>query len=451
MKYYISDITKTLTSIAVAACLTACGGGGGGDGSNAQAAITGTTTGTVASGTSEATGTVTVTDSDAGQATFVQPTTLTGVYGAWAFVISGNTATWRYTLTTAPPTAVTETLSVRSQDGSAVQNITVSIAAGGGTSSALVTSVPAPVYSGTYAAEKVAIFNRLNDDRSRCGFGKLAQNSKLDLAAQNHADYHALNKIANTHYEAQGSPGYTGNTPAIRGTYAGYSYQMYFENLAQSVWGSWYTTSNPSDFSLSEPNAKVTLKTLYSSIYHMAGLMNNSTEVGVGISTFGYTQDGASNAKTLNINTAVPLGNTTGQLLGSNTIASFPCDGVTGLHPAFFGENPDPFPSVDRNANPYGHPIYVTSGPNTTITLSSGTVTLRGAAAVPTTTLTSSNDPQLRLQANQVFLVPTTRLADNATYDVSMSGTSTGLVSSSNPTGAWTKSFSFTTGTVLSE
>jgi hypothetical protein len=297
----------------------------------------------------------------------------------------------------------------------------------------------------------VAVFNRLNDDRARCGFGKLAQNSKLDLAAQNHADYIALNKIVNTHYETQGNPGYTGAEPGARITYAGYSFSASFENLAQTVWGSWYGNNNTSDFSLVQPSATITLKSLYSTVYHMAGLMNRSTEVGFGISTFSFNDDGSSNGKTLNINTGVPWGNTAGQLIPTNAVASFPCDGVQGLSPVFRGEDPDPFPSVNRDVTPYGQPIYVTSGSNTTITLSSGTVTLRGGATVPTTKLTSSNDPQARLQGNELFLVPTVRLADNAIYDVALSGTSTGLVSPSNPTGTWTKSFTFATGTVLSE
>jgi hypothetical protein len=83
--------------------------------------------------------------------------------------------------------------------------------------------------------------------------------------------------------------------------------------------------------------------------------------------------------------------------------------------------------------------------------LISGTITPRGGAALPTRTLTAANDPVGQLESNQVFLVPTTRLLDNTTYDVVLSGTSTGLVSASNPTGAWTRNFSFTTGTPLSQ
>jgi hypothetical protein len=112
---------------------------------------------------------------------------------------------------------------------------------------------------------------------------------------------------------------------------------------------------------------------------------------------------------------------------------------------------PDPFPLVSFDITPYGQPVYVTSGPNTTIALTSGTITLKNGAAVPTTTLTAANDPQHRLLSNQVFLVPTTRLADNSEYVVELSGTSSGLISTNNPNGTFTKSFTFSTGTILSQ
>lgn len=427
--------------------LTACGGGGGAV--NGQAVISGTATGSITAGVSEVTGTLSVADSDVGQSAFAQPTSLAGTYGTWSFAASGSTATWRYTLTATPTSAATETLTVKSQDGSAVQNITVSIAAGSSTSSpGLITTVAAPTYTGSYASEKLAVFNRLNDDRARCGFGKLAQNSKLDLAAQNHATYLALNKTSG-HSEQQGLSGFTGSDFGARLAAVGYQYGGATENVSGVSWGTWFQGS---DFSTTEVASTTVLKRLYATVYHLSGLMVRDTEVGFGVANAKFIADGSSNGKMLVVNSAFPMGNTTGQLLSTDAVQSFPCDGIQGLSPAFKSdEDPDPFPGVNRDLTPYGQPIYVTSGPTTTITLMSGTVTLRGGAAVPTTTLTSSNDPHARLQANQVFLVPTVRLANNATYDVSMSGTSSGLVSSSNPTGAWTKAFSFTTGTVLSE
>lgn len=429
--------------------LTACGGGGGAV--NGQAIITGTATGSITAGVSEVTGTLSVADSDVGQSAFAQPTSLAGTYGTWSFAASGSTATWRYTLTATPTSAATETLTVKSQDGSAVQNITVSIAAGSSTSSSgLITTVAAPTYAGSYASEKLEVFNRLNDDRARCGFGKVAQNTKLDLAAQNHAAYLATNKTI-SHLENSNLSGYTGNEMGARFSFVGYEYATGTEIINGLTWGTG-TVGNSTNNSVhtSELRATNSLKHLYASIYHLAGAMSQDREIGIGIDNKPTNSLGDFNLKPLVINLGTPFGNSR-QSIATTEIAAFPCDGTLGLSPVFGAEDPDPFPAVNRDNAPYGQPIYVTSAPTTTITLVSGTVTLRGGAAVPTTTLTSSNDPQARLQANQVFLVPTVRLANNATYDVSMTGTSSGLVSSTNPTGTWTKAFSFTTGTVLSE
>lgn len=439
--------------------LVGCGGGGGGSdasgagsgggSTNSVATITGTATGNVSGSSTETSGVLTVADADTGQATFVQPSSLAGSLGTWSVTISGATATWRYSLdaSKAPTAASTETLVIKSYDATASQTITVSVAAASTWStSPLVTTVPTPVYLGAYASEKLAVFNLLNDSRARCGFGKLAQNSKLDTAAQNHADYIALNK-AYSHFETAGNPGFTGVTPTARFESLGYGFSYGNENLAQVRWGAWYSGSP--DFSMTELSATNNLRGLLATVYHLSGLMERTTEIGLGISNFQFGTD--SNGKSLIIDTGVPSGNRTGQLISSDAIETFPCYGMAGVNPVFGEEYPDPFPSVNRALTPYGQPVFVTSGPGTTITLTAGTMIERGGAVVPTTVLTAANDPKTKLLVNQVFLVPQVRLADNAIYDVSLSGTSTGKISSSNPTGAWTKTFAFSTGTILRE
>jgi VCBS repeat-containing protein len=448
-------------TIASSLVLVGCGGGGSDSGATAgsgatstgssAATITGTDTGKVSLSAPEVSGVLTVVDPDPGQATFAQPASLAGTYGTWTFTVDGATATWRFTLNAAlaPAQASSESLVVRSQDGSAQHTITVSITATN-TSSALVTSVSPAVYSGNYAAEKVAVFNRLNEDRARCGFGKLAQNSLLDQAAQNHSNYIALNKIANTHFEVSGQPGFTGYDPSARFEYLGYKFTYGNENVSQVLWGSWFS-ANDQYAPQNQLSATNNLFLLYSTIYHLAGLMDRITEVGVGVSNFEDSNDGTSFGKTLTIDGGIPVSSSTGQLRSAESLTTFPCESTEGLFPIFRGESPDPFPSIDRNALPYGHPVYITSGPETTVTLTSGTITKRGGSAVPTTTLTAANDPNQRLGVNEVFLVPTVRLADNSTYDVVIAGTNTGMISAANPTGAFTRSFSFSTGTVLSQ
>lgn len=436
-------------TVAVLAVLTGCGGGGAGGGAGTTpATLSGAATGSVSGTTPLASGTLTVSDPDAGEASFQQPGSLAGKHGNWSVTFSGNTLTWTYTLDNAkaPASATIETLPVLTQDGTSFA-LRVSIAASGAD---LVSSVPDAVYTGIYAAEKLAVFNRLNADRARCGFGKLAQNAQLDQAAQGHATYQAGNLVL-SHTQEAGIPYFTGITLGDRLSAVGYPYRQGGEIINALTWGSATagSTSNNS-VSVTELSAVNSLLHLYASVYHLVDAMRFNREVGIGIDNASIRQDNSLSLKPLVINSGTRQSSSP-QTLDPGAVAVFPCEGTQSLSPVFGNEEPDPYPTVDRDVTPYGQPVFVSSAPGTRITLSSGTITLRGGQAVPTTLLDANNDPQRQLLGHQVFLVPTVRLADNATYDVQLSGTHSGRVSASNPTGAWTLSFSFGTGTKYSE
>jgi uncharacterized protein YkwD len=78
------------------------------------------------------------------------------------------------------------------------------------------TSVPALVY-GTSAIDqgRQAAFTWANNARQKCGLGLLAQNTTLDKAAQNHANYLGLNQVLG-HTETPGLSWFTGATLADR-------------------------------------------------------------------------------------------------------------------------------------------------------------------------------------------------------------------------------------------
>lgn len=386
-----------------------------------------------------------VTDPDPGQATFAQPT-IVNTFGTWNVATSGDRLTWTYTLNiaTAPASQSTDTLTIKSADGTTTV-LTVTIAGNATGGIPIVTSVPAADYSQkTYAADKLAVFNMLNDDRSRCGFGKVAQNTKLDAAAQAHADYLATNQLDNTHYEQAGLPGFTGYNSGSRATSQNYAFSYASEIIASEDWGPAFLNSLNSG-PITEFSSTHLLKRLYSTVYHLGGAMDRITEIGVGVSGYAYnTPGGTLNTKYLNIDLSIPSTiSSAGQQINASDVATFPCQGSTNLVPDFRGEDPDPFPNVDRSITPYGHPVYVMARIGNTLTLTFGSMTLRGGTAVPTTILTQSNDPNNRLLSNQAFLVPTTKLADNSTYDVVINGTNNGT--------AFTRSFSFTTGTSTSQ
>ena len=341
------------------------------------------------------------------------------------------------TTTTTTPAVQTQTASQTQQTQQTEQTKTDS----------LVTQVPATT---TYVDEKAQVFEQLNADRGRCGFGLRAQSAKIDKAAQAHADYLAGIKNV-SHSEDPADPGFTGSTPAARVAAAGYDAAAVGEAVGAIQYGTYFGTSSPTGAyprnSATPLGARNGLRGLYSTVYHLQGLMAGYLDVGIGVSTYGdlFTN------KILVINAGIPTGKAE-QTISADAVVSFPCQGTTGLNPYFAEyEVPNPFPNVTMSVTPYGSPIYFMSGKGSTITIASARVSRVGGADVPVTTLTKANDPQGRLTANQVFVVPTQPLADNATYEVAVSGTSSGKVTAANPSGAFSAAFTFTTGTYTTD
>ncbi|MDD5052924.1 MAG: VCBS domain-containing protein, partial [Sulfuricurvum sp.] len=108
-------------------------------GSNDNATITGTATGSVTedvavtSGNLTASGTLSVNDVDVGQAVFQTPATLNGTYGT--FIFNTTSGAWTYSASNSQSAiqslgagqTLTDTISVKSADGTATQAITVTI------------------------------------------------------------------------------------------------------------------------------------------------------------------------------------------------------------------------------------------------------------------------------------------------------------------------------------
>lgn len=326
------------------------------------------------------------------------------------------------------------------------------------TAASLVTTVPAPTYGDSaLGLEKAAVFNQLNEDRARCGFGMLAQNSKLDSAAQAHADYLTLNGYSEHHSETAGKAGFTGATAADRLTAATYSFAYYTENIGPGLYGTFFSESGGVvPYSGTQVSGRNVLRTLYSSVYHLAGLMSGDRDIGLGISTRDNSTAGGGQTaftKTLTVDAAVPTGMSR-QTIAGDSVSTFPCEGTAKLNPNFLTESPNPFPeATSRDVAPYGQPIYVRSAQGTTLKLVSATVTRadQTPGTIPARVLSADNDPNKLLGTNEVFVVPTQPLASNATYEVTISGSNSGMVSSGNATGTFMRRFMFSTGTFTSD
>lgn len=283
-----------------------------------------------------------------------------------------------------------------------------------------VATVPTPTYSAGSAA--AVAFEVLNNERSRCGFGKVAQNAQLDTAAAWHAEYLRQRFMvgeAGGHYEDANKSGFQAVTPNERGTKAGYAGGS-GEFLSYAGIG---TSTNVGD---------TLVRSLLGTIYHLAGSFDGYRDVGVAVS---FADGGLNPVAALNWTVGQPIG---GAKQEPTELLTYPCDGTTGVQPYMQGENPDPFAGLgfapDSNV---GQPIYVRAPAGKTIQLLSATITSSTGQSIPVFLYHVSQDPHMMLTVNQAFVIPRQGLAEEKTYTVQVQGTADGI--------GFARTFSFTT------
>ncbi len=286
----------------------------------------------------------------------------------------------------------------------------------------LVTSVPA--FTGS--TDHIAAYTRINAVRGACGFGLLAQNTKLETAAQNHSNYMSNNFAA--HNDAYGHVenaaymnGFTGVNPSDRTAIVGYGSLAIGEDIA------------PANASSTSPQVDA-VNLLLQAGYHLKSVVGSGLyDMGIGIATLSpgtlaLTADFGSTLSTL-------------QDIASNAVATYPCQGsVTTTSPQGIGhENPEPFPNRDYSASPLGAPIYARVRTGQTLAIKAFNVTAAGSTTpiASAALFTSATDPNHLLQANEALFYPNAPLAAATTYNVSIVGTNNGA--------AFTQTFSFRT------
>ena len=279
----------------------------------------------------------------------------------------------------------------------------------------LVTSVPAANYTG----EQAVAFNLINAERSRCGFGVLAQNAQLDKAASAHAAYSKTNEVF-SHDEISGKPGFTGVNPTERGKAQGYS------GLVGEV--------------MATGDGSSAVRSLLSGPYHLRGLMDGYRDIGIGMlesNVPGYqyfvadmgTQAGFSS-----------------QQLASSDVVHYPCDGTTGVNFQLRAEIPNPVPGRDLASNPIGTPILIKVRDGNTLTITNaGMINVAtGATVALRPAVGAANDPNKvngvsYFKPSEAYIAPDAPLTRGTTYHVTINGTNNGT--------GFTRNFSFTTGT----
>jgi hypothetical protein len=317
--------------------------------------------------------------------------------------------------------------------------------AGGGAApayQALVTSVTAATY--TAGSQNAILSAQIGTIRRGSGSGLLAQNTSLDVAASNHAAFLVNNQlvvqpylssvqaggILGGHFENAALPGYTGATPQVRATAAGFMGSV----TELAVFGA--------------AGASDCVAALADSVYHLIDLVSPSVDLGL---SFNAGTAGAS-ACLVELGTA---STTLGQLPAAGSVVIYPASGQGAVPPTYYNQAENPSPLALTAAN-YGHPVlvslYTLANPSlagSDVVVNAFTLAPTGGSALPAIVLAASGvtaasggptvATDLRITTPGVLvLVTTAPLLANTAYTASFHGTVKGA--------ALTKTWSFTTG-----
>ncbi|MFJ1260286.1 CAP domain-containing protein [Cupriavidus sp. CuC1] len=269
----------------------------------------------------------------------------------------------------------------------------------------ILTSAPEGSYSDS---DRLATYNFLNAQRTKCGFGARAQNAALDKAAQAHADFIAANLDAGRsdaygHAENPSYPGYTGTLPLDRANSHSYGGIGVGENLA------------------AESTALKAAEVLMSVTYHTLGTLGFDREIGIGKSERTVSFAVPITVLKVGIRSAADV-----QYLDSREVATFPCDGQAGVTTTHGDESPNPLPGRSLTTNPAGRAIVAVVRAHQTLTDSEFSIAPAGGTQLKATLLTNATDPNKMLPASVAVIMPDESLVAKTTYTAQLVGTNNG-------------------------
>ena len=251
----------------------------------------------------------------------------------------------------------------------------------------------APTQSGNIALDGR---NWINYRRTQIGMPTVAENARINNAAQGHSDYLRINNLI-SHDQEPGRQGFTGAKVGERLDAAGYTIPPAGYAYGEVISG----TSNRSGFFMAEE--------LITAIYHRFVIFEPMfREIGTGAATAasGYNYFTADFATR----------NGYGPGLARGTIVTWPFNGQTQVVPNFFSDTEAPDPILDRNE--VGYPISVHANLDTTLAVVSFSMRPRGGANLEVQRIAPLS--QYKTAASIVPLAP---LRAGTLYDVSFSGT----------------------------
>ena len=264
---------------------------------------------------------------------------------------------------------------------------------------ALVT-VMSPLPASADVVSSYTMWKYLNDLRASVGAPPTREDSRVDIAAQNHANYLSANGIVG-HYESAGAAYYTGYAPRDRLAAAGY-FATWVSEVAASYSG-WQDA----------------MTELWAAPYHRLGMLHpHNIVAGWGHSSLGGREATVGDF-VYDFSSAAP------------SVIRSPAAGQTGVPTSWSGnESPNPLPS--GAARPVGYPIMVIYNQARTTTLRAASVVrMSDGAGVPLYIGTQ------QFESDYAFVIPQSPLSRATTYLVRMDLTVGGQ--------AVSESWSFTT------
>lgn len=275
----------------------------------------------------------------------------------------------------------------------------------------------------------LAVLNEWNMRRMQCGIKAVKPQDNLQDASNQHAAYlaylyasaqiqgygyngHVEHEDRNyIHVTGKKNPYYRGIQPSDRAKSAGYL-SLSTENLSQG----WFYSSL-GHFQENTDRAVYMLNNLLAAPYHLAGLMDSRWTQGAA-SLIVYTPYKTDSKKNRGYILETMAGihrddanhHTTIQGINGDGIITYPCEGVTNTQTALYSESPNPFQGTrDLSINPIGQPIWINhpTANNIVVTNVKFFDTQRNIS-LKTHELTKDNDPNKRLRANEMFIIPLT-------------------------------------------
>ncbi|MHB8571812.1 MAG: hypothetical protein ACYDAY_02490 [Candidatus Dormibacteria bacterium] len=253
---------------------------------------------------------------------------------------------------------------------------------------------------------------RANQARVTAGLPPLTELSALDQSTEAHAFYYLFNSAdASTrdlgiHLEEARLPGFTGAQVYEREQHFGYAPARAGEDITHAG------------------NPEQSISDWVDSVYHRFPIMAPETV------TVGYTA-----AAIADLPIEVMDFGMGPSVRGSDQVVVYPADGQTGVSRCFTGnELPDPTPEATRDhLYPVGYPVTATFPASAAVTISSGGLSDKTGAEVPSWQLA----PGTGYMGSNWALLARAELAAGATYTVHLAGSIDGR--------AFTRQWSFTT------